>query len=118
MSKGWNKENGDHLRSFHLEVVVHSILRDAKISDYPSAVRFVLDKARNVLRQPVPDPSGYGANVGDYLDTPQKVSEVLNKTQVAYQQAVEAERLAAQGQVRLAYERWRAIFGTYFPAYG
>lgn len=42
MIKAWNKENGDYLRSFHLEMMALHILSGVTISDYPSGIRFFL----------------------------------------------------------------------------
>lgn len=44
MIKCWNRENGKLFRSFHLEVLVLTVLKDVKISDFPSGARFVFDK--------------------------------------------------------------------------
>ena len=74
MIKAWNKENGDYLRSFHLEMMALHILSGVTISDYPSGIRFFFDKARILVMQPL-HPAGYGGDLGDYLDTDQKESE-------------------------------------------
>ncbi len=93
------------------------ILTNVAISDYPSGVRYVMDKARTQIRSPVYDPAGYGGNVASYLDTYQKVSEVVNRLETAYTRAVDAEELARRGRVEQAFDKWRMIFSDYFPAY-
>jgi len=57
MIKGWNKKHSQMLRSFHLEVVILSVLEGVTISDYPSGVRYVFDKARSKMSYPLADPS-------------------------------------------------------------
>ncbi|MCF6157695.1 MAG: hypothetical protein E3K32_03790 [wastewater metagenome] len=64
------------------------------------------------------DPSGYGGNVGAYLDTAAKVQDVVSRLETAYNRAVEAEKLARENKPWEAYDKWRLIFGDYFPTYG
>ena len=118
MIKGWNRSSGDYFRSFHLEVLTMVILNDVRISDYPSGVRYVFDKARQLVTQRNPDPAGYGDDVGQYLNTQTKIQEAVSKFQLAYDRAVKAEDLARQGLIADASDIWRRIFGDYFPAYG
>ena len=49
MVKGWNKSR-KLFRSFHLEVLTRSVLEGVRISDFPSGLRFVFDKARGKIR--------------------------------------------------------------------
>ena len=49
MLKGWNKRHSALLRSFHLEVLILQILNNVTISDFPSGVRYVFDKAEAQL---------------------------------------------------------------------
>jgi hypothetical protein len=118
MIKGWNKQHSGLLRSFHLETLILQILNNVTISDYPSGVRYVLDKARLQVQYAVIDPAGYGGNIGDYLDTATKIQDVVSRMETAYNRAVEAERLARENKTKEAYDKWRLIFGDYFPAYG
>ena len=117
MLKGWNKKHSELFRSFHLETLAYDVLQHATISDYPSGVRYVLDKARDKLLW-VSDPAGYGGNVGAYLDSQQKRDDAKAKLTSAYDKAVLAESLGQKGQIQSAYDKWRVIFGDYFPAYG
>jgi hypothetical protein len=116
--KGWNKQHRALLRSFHLEVLILQILNKVTISNFPSGVRYVLDKALAQMIAGAYDPAGYGANVGAYLNTPAKLNAVLSRLQSAYHRAIDAERLATVGSVQQAYEKWRLVFGDYFPALG
>ncbi len=117
MVKAWNKTHSALLRSFSLEVLTLQIVNNVTISDYPSGVRYVMDKARTQIRSPVYDPAGYGGNVASYLDTYQKINEVVNRFETAYTRAVDAEELARRGRVEQAFDKWRMIFSDYFPVY-
>lgn len=118
MIKGWNKQHSGLLRSFHLETLILQILNNVTISDYPSGVRYVFDKARLQVQYAVVDLAGYGGNVGAYLDTATKIQDVVSRMEAAYNKAVEAERLARENKTKEAFSKWRLIFGEYFPAYG
>lgn len=105
------------LRSFHLETLILQILNNVTISDLPSAARFVFDKARHACKAAVNDPAGYGGNIAGYLDTKEKVAEVVQRFETAYTQAADAERQAAANQVERAFGKWGTSFGDSFPAY-
>jgi hypothetical protein len=118
MFKGWNKKTGQLLRSFHLESLVIDILNGVTISDFPSGVRYVFDKARARVKSPIIDPAGYGGHIGSYLSTQKKIDDVVSRLETAYSRAKTAEELASKGKVSEATDKWRLIFDTYFPAYG
>ncbi len=118
MIKGWNRNNGKFFQSFHLEVLVLKIFNNVNISDYSSGVRFFFDKARALVTQPNYDPAGYGGNVGEYINTSNKINEASSKLQLAYERALNAESSAIRYNNYEAIEHWRKIFGGYFPAYG
>jgi len=118
MIKQWNRAHSALLRSFHLETLVVQILTNVNISDMPSAARYVFDKAREATRYVVSDPAGYSGDIAAYLDTTEKISEVVKRFETAYTQAAEAERLAASNQIQQAFAKWRTVFGDPFPAYG
>ena len=118
MMKAWNKMHSALLRSFSLETLTLQTLDGVTISNYPSGVRYVFDKTRTRIRSGIYDPAGYGGNVASYLDTYEKVSQVVTRLESAYQRAVDAEGLDQRGRPDLAFDKWRMIFGDYFPAYG
>lgn len=118
MLKGWNRENGGLMTSFHLEAVAVQILNGVTISNYPSGVRYVFDKARTAVRGAVFDPAGYGGNVGAYLNTTAKMDAVVSHLETAFKRASDAELLEKSGKTADAVAKWRLVFGTYFPAYG
>jgi hypothetical protein len=118
MIKAWNKNIDKYFRSFHLEVLALEILNGITISDFPSGVRFYLDKGRTLIAQKNLDPAGYGGDVGAYLNTQEAIRDAVAKFQLAYDRAIEAEDYARRGYTRDAVDTWIKVFGGYFPAYG
>lgn len=118
MIKGWNVVHGKPLHSFHLEALILQVMSDINISSFPLAVGYVFDRARSAVRYPVNDPAGYGGNVGAYLNTQTRMAEVVSRLETAYGRAVEAVAYQEANNSAAAYERWRRVFGNYFPTYG
>jgi hypothetical protein len=118
MIKAWNRKHSQLFRSFHLETLILKVLEGANISDFPSGVRFVFDKARTAVGSTVADLAGYGDNLGRYLLEKSILDDIKARLDRAYARAREAEQLAAAGKIVDAYDKWRMIFGDYFPAYG
>jgi len=118
MIKAWNKSHSSFFRSFHLEVLALEILKNVKISDFPSGVRFYFSKGISLISKKNPDPAGYGGDIGSYLDTKEIVQDAVDRFQRAYELSAKAEDLGNQGDVELAVDKWRVLFGDYFPAYG
>ena len=120
MVKAWNKlAQRALLQSFSLETLTVLTLSNATISDFPSGVRYVFDKVlRTLVRSAIYDPAGYGGNVASYLDSYEKSNQIVGRFETAYQRAVEADELNQRGRPDLAFDKWRMIFGDYFPAYG
>lgn len=118
MIKGWNKNNNKYFSSFHLEVLALEILNSVTISDFPSGVRYYFDKGRTTISQKNLDPAGYGGDVGNYINTQEKIQEAVSKFELAYTRAIKAEDYAKRGLVKDAVDMWIKIFGDYFPAYG
>jgi hypothetical protein len=117
MLKAWNKSRG-MFRSFHLEALAYTILKGVTISDLPSGVRFVFDKARDKIRDKLPDPAGYSDDVAAHVDTRAKIDKLVRRLQWAYENAKSAEALAAAGDINGAFAKWTRIFKGQFPAYG
>lgn len=117
MLKTWNKSR-DLLRSFHLEALALSCLKNVEITDYPSGVRYVFDKARDKIRTKLADPAGYSDDVAAYINTQSQIDSVVQRLDWAYERAREAETLARSGDIKAAYAKWSLIFKGYFPAYG
>ena len=117
MLKCWNREEGSLFRSFHLEVLVRHVLKDVTITDYPSGVRWVLDKMRNKVWTKIADPAGYSDDVASYL-VKADADKMITALDRAYRKAVEAENFARFRYARSAIDAWRSIFGDNFPTYG
>jgi len=118
MIKAWNKNNNKYFSSFHLEVLALSILNNVTISDYPSGIRFFFDKARDLITKQNPDPAGYGGDVGNYINTQEKIKEAVTKFELAYNRAIKAEDFGNRGYTKDAVDLWIKIFGDNFPTYG
>lgn len=118
MLKCWNRAHSKFFRSFHLEVLALRVLTNVTISDFGSGARFFFDKARPLISVQVPDPAGYGDDVGNYISGQEKIDEAVGKLQLAFERAVKAEQFASRGNNRAAIEMWGRIFGDHFPAYG
>jgi hypothetical protein len=64
------------------------------------------------------DPSGYGGDVGGYINTQDKIQNAVSKFQLAYERALKAEDFERRGYIKDAIDMWIKIFGDYFPSYG
>jgi len=118
MLKCWNREKGMPLRSFHLETLTLNVLCNIPVLDFPSSIRYVFEKTLSNIPVFSQDPSGVSGNVGDYLDTIPKIGEAVISLQNARDIAIEAERFGNIGFISQAYDKWRILFGRYFPSYG
>lgn len=118
MIKGWNRQINRQFHSFHLEVMAYHILKGVQISDFPSGMRYLFDKGRTFVAAKNLDPAGYGGDVSYYIDSQTRVAEAVGRFETAYDRALNAEHYAKQGYIEAAFEKWRQIFGEYFPAYG
>lgn len=117
MMKCWNRANGALFRSFHLEVLVRHLLNGIRITDYPSGARWLFDKMRDKVWKKIPDPAGYSDDVASYLPKTE-ADKMIAVLDASYRLAVAAEDYAKRGSARHAIDKWRDIFGDYFPAYG
>ena len=117
MLKGWNKRR-EVVTSFHLEVLALRVLEGIRIDDFPGGVRYVFDKAREKIRFKLADPAGYSDDVAAQVNTDAKMSAIIAALDTAYARAKAAEELAAEGKIKEAFDKWRLLFGDYFPAYG
>ena len=117
MIKGWNKSR-NLFKSFHLETMVLKALDGISISDYASGMRYVFDKGINLVQRKLADPAGYSDDVGEHVNTQAKIKLLVDRLTWARDRAIEAEALAARGDIYEAIEKWRLILPNYFPAYG
>ncbi len=115
MMKGWNKENGNLLHSFHLECLILEVMEYSSIKDFPSAVRYVFENARKSF-QDVSDPV-MNTSVTTYLNTQSKIDLITRQLELAYSRAKRAEEWVKEKNIEDAFYCWNKIFGSYFPAY-
>ena len=118
MIKRWNKTINYFFTSFHLEVLALQILENVSITDYPSGMRFFFNKARSYIKTKNPDPSGYGGDVGHYLNTNDKINNAVSRFETAYNRALKAEDFYSRNNYYEAFDMWKKIFGDYCASYG
>jgi len=117
MIKGWNKSR-DLFKSFHLETLILKALDGVKITDYPSGMRYVFDKGIDLVKYKLADPAGYSDDVGAHVVATAKIQHLVSRLTWARDRAMEAEAMAASGDISGAIENWRLIVPNYFPSYG
>lgn len=117
MLKAWNKPR-KVFRSFHLEVLALSVFEGVTITDFPSGARFFFDKARNKIRTKLSDPAGYSDDVASHVYKETQFQTIISRLDRAYSDALQAERHAASGYEKTAYDKWNETFKGYFPQYG
>jgi hypothetical protein len=116
MMRGWNRGMNSAFSSFYVELCTAKVLTNIKIDDYPSGVRYVFDKSREVVKYKIVDPAGFGDEINP-LNNIATVEEAVSRFQTAYNRALKAENFARNGNIHLAFEEWRKIFPKHFPAY-
>ncbi|HSH81657.1 MAG TPA: CBASS oligonucleotide cyclase [Herpetosiphonaceae bacterium] len=118
MLKCWNRNIGSHFRSFHLEVLAWQIFTGVTMTNFSSGARFFFDKGRQAIAEKNYDPSGYGGDVGYYINSREKIDDAVSRFSTAYNRAIKAEAYARDGNIADAIEEWQKIFGGNFPSYG
>lgn len=116
MLRGWNRCINNAFSSFYVELCVAKILTNIRINDFPSGVRYVFDKGREVVKYKILDPAGFGDQINP-LNNISTVNDAVSRFQTGYNRALKAEEYARNGSIQLAFEEWRKIFPGYFPAY-
>lgn len=116
MLKRWNRETGERVVGFYLELLCTEVLRGVTVSDYSSGVRYILDKGRQRIRFQIGDPSGMGGYVSPLASG--TLDEAVSRFETGYARSLKAEEYARAGQLVHACDEWRKVFGDYFPAYG
>ncbi len=118
--KAWNYVNGHHLRSFHLEMIVEAMWRDAtSLPAMPDAVAQSLGAAAGWVENGFPDPwKDSGKKLETYLTTSERaMAAKLLREDAARAKAAVA--YAAASETAKAFERWGVVYGAAnFPAYG
>jgi hypothetical protein len=120
MVKGWNREVGWPIKSFHLECILYNHYRSYTRSyTYSSTLKVFLEHLPTYLNSPCYDPAT-GERVDQYLDNgavPSDRAKAISKAQKAAALAIEAYGDEAK-YPRVAIQEWKALLGEFFPAYG
>lgn len=116
LTKAWNNANGRHLRSFHIEMMVESMWREASsIPIWPNAIQQIITTLPSWINSPFPDPWDSSRNIDDYLTFSQR-QQVLRMLTQDTAAAEEAERYRLNSEDEKAFERWDVIFRHTFPS--
>jgi predicted nucleotidyltransferase len=112
MIKGLNRELGEPIRSFLLEVMAHELVV-SPFGRYQDEVRWFLATAAEAILQPWPDPAGLGPDVNtlNSVERDNAASALAGALEIAEH----AIRLEDDQQERAAVEQWRRLFGWRMP---
>jgi len=116
--KAWNLVNGNHLRSFHVELLVYNMWNGNNIGISQSHnVRSTLGVMSSWVNSSCEDPWNPPTRIDDYLSAQEKgtVIRMLQQDAVA---AAKAEEYREAGKIEQAFERWNSIYRSTFPAFG
>lgn len=120
MIKGWNREVGWPIRSFHLEcMMIQRYQRYSKKYTYDSMLRCFFESLPKYIRGSCYDPIK-GDRVDTYLDN----NAVKTKRTIAIEKAEAAakdSKLAIEMESRSLSEAirlWKSLLGGFFPQYG
>ncbi len=120
MVKGWNREVGGPIRSFHLECMMYYHYRNyAQAYTYPSTLKVFFNALPSYLAERCYDPI-MNDRVDSYLDnyavrTAREIA--IGKARVAAEKSKEAYE-DQEKYPSVAIKEWKALMGEFFPAYG
>lgn len=112
MIKGLNRELGEPVRSFLLEVMAQRLVM-TPFGRYQDEIRWFLASAVEAVHDPWPDPAGLGPDVNTLspADRTTAAAELADALKVAEY----AIHLEDAQQERAAVEEWRRLFGWRMP---
>lgn len=120
MIKGWNRQVGWPIKSFHLECIMHQRYSSyTQGFTYDSMVKVFFENLPGYLDMAIHDPVS-GDRVDGYLDNggaPSRRSQAISRAKSARDTAVVAYGLQETDQPA-AVRKWSALMGEFFPAYG
>jgi hypothetical protein len=116
MMKGWNRAHGGYIRGFYLELMTMNVMNGLSIPDFPTGIRIALNKGREAIKFLIPDPAGYNDQVRGLRGI--GVDAAVSLFERSFDLAREAQGFEQYGYGRTAHEKWRELFGDYFPAFG
>ncbi len=118
LMKYWNIQNGGHLSSFHVELMMWRMWRrDGSVPAYSTAVMQSIDAMRSGLKSRLDDPWEGGGRIDQYLSSADRamVGRMLNQDAKS---SAQAEEYRKSDKIEKAFERWNTVFRKGFPAYG
>ena len=129
MFKVWNRWRHDKLTGFHLEMAMAAAWPTAQSSTYPYnqvPVRYGSYAAAATVLFPaladklwwgsMADPAGLGGNIDGYLSQDDR-TRTIEKLRASGESAAMARQHEVNEKHEWAINRWREIFGDFFPAY-
>lgn len=123
MIKGWNREVGWPIRSFHLECMMYARYKTyTKSYTYNSMVKVFFEHLPDYLASPTYDPIT-GERVDLYLDNIATITKrqiAINKAKRAAEKSKEAfeDETKYPNNLSISIGEWKALLGEFFPAYG
>lgn len=121
MVKGWNRERGWPIRSFHLETMLYEHYKTYdQAYSYSSTLKVFFNALPGYLGSPCYDPIT-SDRLDGYLDNgtnPTKRQEAIEKANRAAKKSQEAMEYEEAGKEQKAIEIWESLLGEFFPAYG
>lgn len=119
MVKGWNREVGWSIRSFHLECMMYHRYKSYTDSySYPSMLRWFFDKLPTYLAQKCYEPVR-GERVDSYM-VGDDLTIAINKAKRAADKSKKAMDYEESypNKPQYAIDVWNELLGEFFPAYG
>ncbi len=123
MVKGWNRDNGKLIRSFHLESVMYYHYKSYNQSfTYSSTLNVFFGSLADRLSKACYDPitndrlDGYMDNSSQTTIREMAVSKAKKAAEIA-QKAYDYEKAGEDYEEYAIYE-WKKLLGEFFPAYG
>jgi hypothetical protein len=120
MIKGWNREKGFPLKSFHLECLMYDRYKTyTQAYTYSSMISLFFQNLESYLSNASFDPVT-GDRVDTYLDNYGQVSRRQKAIQLARTAAKESSIALVDEEKNpsIAIGEWKDLLGTFFPDYG
>lgn len=117
LMKAWNLANGNHLRSFHVEMLIMKMWNDLEVGSWSHSVKAMLAVMGTWVKAPAYDPWKDDLQIDSYLSSDDRALVVRMLNEDATRSA-EAEELRKQNRISDAFERWNVVYRQKFPAFG
>jgi len=115
MFKCWNRNNGEKLKSFHIEAMSLKIFKEGIDTSFQKGIRRFFDWADFYLDYPCYDPADGTNQIDDYLTSTER-TDVKCKLRNAKNEADKALIYEINGRDTEAVHIWRNLFGYPFPS--